>query len=215
MSQDLVSGRRTEWDAFIEIASAVMLALATLGTAWSSYQASSWSSLQSAQSNSAHAERIAATRAATAAGQLMMGDLFLFVEWLDARAQGFPELAAFYEQRFRDEFRPAFDAWLATDPLENPSAPSFPVVMPEYALETYAQAEAHTLQAEEHALQAQQASARSSRYILLTVLFASVLFFAGVSPKFRTPRIRVMMLALGFFVLASTALWLVMMPVRL
>jgi len=39
-----------------------------------------------------------------------------------------------YEARFRDEFLPAFTAWLATDPLANADAPATPFEMPEYRL---------------------------------------------------------------------------------
>jgi hypothetical protein len=40
---------------------------------------------------------------------------------IDARAQGERSLAAFYRRRFRDEFRPAFNRWIATRPFENPA----------------------------------------------------------------------------------------------
>ena len=40
--------------------------------------------------------------------------------------------ADFYAERFRGEFKPAFDAWLATKPLANPDAPPSPFEMAEY-----------------------------------------------------------------------------------
>ena len=36
------------------------------------------------------------------------------------------------QQRFRPNFLVAFNAWIATDPLVNPSAPKGPTYMPEY-----------------------------------------------------------------------------------
>ena len=44
----------------------------------------------------------------------------MFFQWVNATATGDAELADFYTDRFRPEFRPAFDAWLATDPLDRP-----------------------------------------------------------------------------------------------
>ena len=51
-------------------------------------------------------------------------DVATFIQWVDANAHDDEDLADFYEARFRDEFQPAFDAWLATDPLVNPDAPA-------------------------------------------------------------------------------------------
>ena len=51
------------------------------------------------------------------------------------------ELADFYFKRFRAEFRPAVDAWVATRPLKNPNAPLTPFAMPQYKLAARAEAE--------------------------------------------------------------------------
>ena len=59
----------------------------------------------------------------------------LFTSWLNAYSTHETELAGIYEKRFRDEFRPIFKAWLATDPFNNPNAPAGPLLMPEYHLE--------------------------------------------------------------------------------
>jgi hypothetical protein len=49
--------------------------------------------------------------------------------------------------------------------------------------------------------------------VLGVVLFASALFFAGMSTKLASPRIRVAMLALGCTVFVLTALWIATSPV--
>ena len=43
----------------------------------------------------------------------------MFFQWVNATETDEGALADFYEARFRPDFRPAFDAWLATDPLTN------------------------------------------------------------------------------------------------
>ena len=62
-------------------------------------------------------ERRAAQGLAQAQTQV---DVATFIAWADANRQGDREPAAFYVDRFRDEFQPAFDAWRATAPFSNP-----------------------------------------------------------------------------------------------
>ena len=43
-----------------------------------------------------------------------------FFQWVDAYVRGEGELAEFYFRRFRAEFKPAVNAWIATRPLKKP-----------------------------------------------------------------------------------------------
>ena len=52
------------------------------------------------------------------------------------------ELADFYFARFRAEFKPAVDAWVATRPLQNADAPLTPFAMPQYRVAAQAEARA-------------------------------------------------------------------------
>jgi hypothetical protein len=45
-------------------------------------------------------------------------------------------------------------------------------------------------------------------------LLASALFFAGISTKMRMPRQREALLALGWVIFLSTAVWLISSPVQ-
>ena len=115
-------------------------------------------------------------------------DVATFIQWVDAYALDGQELADFYAARFRAEFKPAVDAWIATRPLQNDDAPLTPFAMPQY--EVAARAESDRLEAEAEALSATAARnvQRATNYVLCVVLFAAVLFFAGISTKLRTPR---------------------------
>jgi hypothetical protein len=197
----------------IEIASAVLLALATVATAWSSYQATRWSGVQANSYSRASALRIESTRASTEAGQLRQIDIILFTQWLDAFAAEQTELADFYEDRFRDEFRPAFDAWVATMPRTNPDAPKSPFAMPEYALEADAQAASLTAEAERFTARAVEANQRGDNYVLCVVLFATALFFVGVSTRFRSDQARLGLAAVAVIVFVATAAWAGTFPV--
>ena len=85
--------------------------------------------------------RIESTKAAGLADTQTQIDVATFTQWVDAYAQEQTELADFYYRRFRAEFKPAMDAWVATMPLRNPDAPLTPFAMPEYQLEARTESE--------------------------------------------------------------------------
>lgn len=114
-------------DRWIEIISSVLLAIAVIATAWSGYQATRWGGVQATAFAQAGAARTESTRASTAAGQLVMIDATLFIDWAAALSEENEVLVEFLQERMRDEFQPALDAWLATEPLENPDAPPHPL----------------------------------------------------------------------------------------
>ena len=118
----------------------LILALATVMTAWSGYQAARWSGVQASSYSQAAARRVDATRAGTAAGQLALYDSTVFSQWATAYATENTRLQAFEERRFRPEFKVAFDAWLATNPFVDAAAPSSPLVMPAHQVDLGQQA---------------------------------------------------------------------------
>ena len=133
-SEDKPITRRERSERWFEVATGIVLAVVAVATAWSGYQAARWGGVQSERYTQASAKRVESTRASTLAGQHTLYDLNLFNQWLNAHAAETTQLAKSYEQRFRPEFRPAFEAWLATDPFNNPSAPAGPLYMPEYKI---------------------------------------------------------------------------------
>ena len=116
----------------MEMITVAVLAIAALATAWSGYQASLWDGIQSSNYTQASGARTNAAQQRTEANQFRLADLSVFANYIDATLTGDDVVADFYVQRFRDEFRLAFDAWIALDPLENPGAPSNPMAMEEY-----------------------------------------------------------------------------------
>jgi hypothetical protein len=198
----------------LEIVSTVLLALATLATAWSAYQSRQWTGEQSQGYSHATATRIAVNRTSALANRQVQIDVATFIQWVDAREQHRDELAQFYRTRFRDEFKPAFAAWLATMPFENRSAPPTPFAMPQYRLK--AQEEADSLEATAAAAsqRAKDANQRADNYMLAVVLFASSLFFAGISTKIQGLKARTATLALGCVLFLGTAIWLATLPAR-
>jgi hypothetical protein len=198
----------------LELIAAVLLSIATVATAWSAYQARQWTGQQAIETSRATAARIQSNRAAAVADRQTQIDVATFIQWIDAQQADKPELARFYRERFRDEFRPAFGSWLATRPLEDPSAPATPFAMPEYRLKANADAERLEARAEAASARSQAANERAGNSMLAVVLFAASLFFAGISTKLHDPRVRHAMLGMGLLVLLGTLVWIATVPVQ-
>ena len=168
----------------LELVATLLLAIATVGIAWSGYQAARWSGFQSEQYASATHTRTVANREATRSGQARLQDLLNFNRWLEVSTEDNTTLADLYLRRFRPQFRPAFDAWLAQDPLNNPDGVASPLYMPQYRLPGFERAERLDRVADRHIDEAKAATENTDDYILLTVFLAVVLFFAGISLRF-------------------------------
>lgn len=195
-----------------ELAAAILLAFAAVATAWSSYQATRWNGEQAKTSSRVNKARIEAARAADRTNALTQVDIATFISWVDAYARDQTELETFYRTRFREEFKPAFDAWIATRPLESSGAAPTPFALPEYELASAAEAERLDAQAEVLAAQVRRDIQRSSNYVLAVVLFAVALFFAGVSTKLTGAGLRTAMLAVGWIVFLGAAAWVATSP---
>lgn len=203
----------------LELYSALILALGGTLTAWAAFQASRWSSLQTIEFSRAAAARTQATEASTKAEQQLALDSALFSGWFEAvndeRAKAPADAqsdtyrpdrskhSGFMYARFRREFRPAVDAWLATRPFSNPNAPTTPFEMPEYQLESRKKAERLSQAAEEEVAAGLEANIRSDRYVSTTVILATALFFAGVSTKIDARSTRIFMNAVAGIILLA------------
>jgi hypothetical protein len=205
-------GRRQH---LVELLSTILLAVAAVATAWSTYQSTQWRGEQAVNTSKATAARIESSEAATHAGQLTQVDIATFVQWTNAHLAGDDELAMFYRRRFRPEFEPAFDAWLATKPFTNPDAPLTPFAMPEYRVSESVRSSELNAQAGEHSNDAESANQRADNYVLAVVMLASALFFAGISTKLHEERQREALLALGWLIFLGTAIWLSTSPVEI
>ena len=203
-------GRR-DW---VEIGATVLLAFAAVATTWSSYQATRWNGEQAKTAGSVNKARIDATRASDLANAQQQVDVATFTQWVDAYARGETKLETFYRARFRPEFTPAFNAWLATKPLKTKGAPLTPFAMPQYRLAAKADADRLDQTADVLAGQVRRDIQRSSNYVLAVVLFAVALFFAGMSTKLSEGGLRKAVLGVGAVLFVGTVIWIATFPVN-
>jgi hypothetical protein len=200
-------------ERLLELAAVLLLSLTTLATAWSGYQAARWSGEQSQLYARASATRIKSQQQSTAAGQRRIDDLLYFNEWLDARQSGDARLAALYRRRFRPAFVPAFDAWIAQRPFTNPKAIAGPLYMPQYRPVELARARRLDDAADDLYQEGTQAKANDDHYILSTVFFAAVLFFAGISLRLDWRPLRILVLGLAGLMLLAGTTFVLTLPV--
>lgn len=181
---------RRRREELLEIGEAILLALVAIATAWSGYQTGKWDGRQSSLYSLSSRHRVQSDSALTLSGQQRLYDTTTFGFWLQAKAEGREADAKLFERRFRPEYRPAFRAWLRTDPFDNPKAPAGPLLMPQYrnAAAEKAAAESQTASVLYEAGTA--AREKGDKYLRNTVLLATVLFLTALAQKFKVPGVR-------------------------
>lgn len=213
----------------LEMLFTLIMAFAAIATAWSGFESSNWGGVQSQMTSKSSAFRMLSNRKAAEAGQLRTLDVITFTAWVNAinvemqtdpsafPAEGYVPRertgSGFLYTRFRSEFKPVFEQWLDQQPLRNPAAPSTPFVMPEYRLSAQTEADTLMTEAEQFSNKAQEASQQSSRYVLMGVLFALVLFFVAVGNKAQSPKSRLLLFSLSALLLVASVATLATFPV--
>ena len=201
------------FDRWVDVASVVLISVATVLTAWCGYEAARWTGLQTRSYNQANAFRISATEAAGRANTLTTIDVAMFLRYVATVSEGRKAERTFLYDRFRPEMKRAVDAWLATKPLTNPLAPSSPFVMRQYQLTARAEESALKGQAAKSFNAAQDANELSDEYVRLTIAFAAVFFLAGISTKFVYPS-HIVLVAAGFLTLIYGLIRVFGLPMR-
>jgi hypothetical protein len=213
---------------WLDLALTIIMALAAVGTAWAGFQSAKWSGLQAISFAEAGAARTESTKAATDAGQDRLKDLVAYTSWIgalqeemiagtSARPSGDyqpdPEqVSGFLYERFRPEFKPAVDAWIATQPMVNPNAPATPFDMPEYDLEAEALEVELVARAEAATAEAHEDNQRSDNYVFMAVILALALFFAGVAGRSRTSRSQRLLAGAAVLTFVGAAIVLLVLP---
>jgi len=206
-----VSSSQSRFEA-IEIIEALILALVAVATAWSGYQAARWAGIRAENYAEASRLRVSAEGFATLAGQERIYDSDTFNSWLAAKLDDKAQAAEFFERRFRSEYRPAFTAWLGTDPFNNAQAPPGPIFMPQYHNAKHEQFLGLNKRAEEVADQGTKSGETGDQYVRITVLLATVLLITAIGQRFHFKTVRVVFMILAFLLLCLPLWQLLTLP---
>ena len=134
------------------------------------------------------------------------------VEWLKAEAHGDKKLADLFERRFLPEFRPAFEAWKKTDPLNNINAPAGPQLMAEYRSSKTEEAAKLNDQATEVFEQGTRGRQLSDEYVRATVTLATVLLLIAISQRFNIRGVRFGLLLIAMLLLCFPVYHILTLP---
>ena len=197
---------------WIDLLSASLMAAATIGTAWSAYQSSLWEGEQIRHQSQSTSAIVRVGKLSNLALQRTSVHVNLFVHWATAVQKGDTKTADFLFVRFPEPLKTAARAWWAANPLTNSGAPASPFDMPEYVLPERGDADRWEETSNKESAAANRAGEISSRYLLFTIIFASVLFFAGVGGKFKSQVLDLSVLVLGALTLLTGLVIMLLSP---
>jgi hypothetical protein len=209
MAENPTNSPRRKW---IEPIVAVLMALTTLCTAWCSYESAAWTRRSNGLMNESNALERRAALLDVQGSQALIIHASMFMQLLAAQHAGNEKLASFYAERFPPDVKKAYEAWLAQKPFENPTADAHPFVPNLYHVRGTAEAATARSDAATRVAQAREAGNRSGQFLANTVLFATVLFFAGTAGKFEQPRVRLFAAAFGVALFLFAVIRMLLMP---
>jgi hypothetical protein len=210
--EDAAAGGGDRHSRIVQIGEALLLSLVTIAAAWSGYAAAKWGTESRIEVAQSATLRNLATRADLAALSTRNFDSSTFTAWFTAYTLNDPQKQAVAERRFRPEFRVAFDAWMATDPLHNPHAAPGPTYMPQYKLADQAKADALDREAEAAAAAGNHAAVVGDDYVRITVFLAAVLFLVGIGSTFKLPTVRYVLIVVGAMLLLLATVLILLQP---
>lgn len=199
---------------WFEPVTALLMAIASLGTAWCSYQSSNWNNESSGYSASSNDKQRNAMALHLEANQVETAQVSVFLQTINATLNGNEKLSHFYTARLQGELKVAYEKWMTLKPFENLTAPPHPFVPglyePRYRKDM---ARLHE-EAAGDARKSTVAGNHASGYLNLTVILATVLFFAGTAGKFDHRHVRwsSITFALTLFLYCGTRI--LMLPVK-
>lgn len=199
-------------ERLLSIAEAVLLSAVALLAAYSGYAAAKWSTESSVSLAKASAARTRANRADLEALQLRTLDSVSFNAWFAAFTANNAVDERLAEKRLRPGYRPAFRAWLATDPAHNPHAPPGPSYMPQYVIPQQAAATALDHKADVEFAKGTAAGSTSDKYVRDTVFLATVLFLVGISSHFPLRGARYGLIGVGSLILVFALVQVATLP---
>ncbi len=209
MAETTAPPKKRRW---IEPVIALVMALTTLCTAWCSYESAAWTRVSNRKMNESNALERKAALIDVQGSQALIVHASMFMQLLAAYHAGNEKLVSFYAERFPPDVRKAYDAWVAQKPYENQAADPHPFVPKLYEVRGGAEAAATRAEATERLVSAREAGSYSGRYLANTVLFATVLFFAGTAGKFEQPRVRLSAALFGLAVFFVAVIRMLLSP---
>ena len=209
--------RRQRW---YENLLAIIMAVAAIAATWASFEASQWGGKASGLVSEAEVIRADSTRWAARGVEQTLVDGAVWLEWEKAVQIGRDDYAEFLRGRFSFALDQAQQDWVGNAVLDETGAPvsgrlprGTPMGLDSYVPPAQEMSELHAAQSEELRAESRIYSEISDRYVLMTILFALVLFFGSVATKFGNPKVQLALGGLAAFLLVSAVVRMALLPI--
>lgn len=194
----------------LDVVTVFVLSITAVLTAWCGFEASKWGGEMSIAFSQASSARVQSTAAEGKARDARLYDLTIYAQWVLAVADGREDLQLFIEERFTPEFQVAFDAW-----EDGGREELGPLAIEEYVPPGTEEAAELAAQADAKFNEALRNNQRGDNYLLLTVLFALVLFLTAMSQRELAPWTRRALLGMGIVVAIIGVIVMFTFPIKL
>jgi hypothetical protein len=195
-----------------EMLAVLLLGVATVGTAWCGYQSSEWNSEQQQLGRRASDERVESNRQFGLALQTIQYDANIIAQYGQAVVDDDTDLQAFFrESLIRPDFRPVLERW--EQEVAQGRAPANLLTDRDYLDQQLAGFEQAQERAAATDIESQEAGDNGDDYVVLTLLLAMALFFAGVTTSFQVAGVRLVLLALSSVAIAYAVSKIASLPV--
>jgi hypothetical protein len=153
----------------------------------------------------------------TDASRAELVDSQMWISWLEAVDSNQTARAKFLRARFSAPLQAAQTQWLGGVKVDADGKPSVvpagtPMNLAAYVVPQRTEADRIAAVAEARLGEATAASANSTRFVVLAVVLAVVLLFAGIATKFSNPKVQVGLLVGSILLLAFCFYRLVTLP---
>ena len=205
-TEGTAAGRTT-----FELIAVVLLGVATIATAWCGYQSARWNDRETDEARAGGLARLEASREYGLAAQKVSYDANITSQLATAVAADDEELADFILSALvRPDFLPYLQEWkaqadagTATNLFENE----------EYLEAQFAESQANDAEADAALQLSQEASENAAEYLIMTLLTATALFFAGVTSSFASRSAKTILIAVAAALLVYTLARITTLPV--
>jgi len=189
----------------IEVLTVLLLALATVGSAWCAYQVSQWNGKETDAARASAVARINGSREYALATQKVAYDAASVAQYAEAVVDGNERLQQFLRTSIiRPGFLPLLDEW-QTYIDETGQAPPNLVENEDYLAGLFAESTEYDEAALASSIEGDEAGRNADDYIVTTLFMASALFFAGITASFASRMTRMILLAASAVTLGFAA----------
>jgi hypothetical protein len=197
-----------------QVVTAITLAAAGLLSAWATYQAGLWDKKENAARAMSNAQLSEASELMLRAGQEEAMNTIMFLQWMDALAEGQPLRADVLEAHFPRTFAAAFARWRAAQPRDiRQAAPES--VLPDFTGPSRGLAQAARARSRQAISEAEASRRVGDSYDITNVVLATSLFLAGIGTALPARQARQLPLILAACLTLAIAVIMLFTPVEM